>query len=258
MVHRVSERVLKKNSMCVCKTHMSEWFTWFTALKLGEKTAQHVVALIILVLITKHLSQLYGYINADRTAPDIILHGEDVVEHERGTPYKDAGATTPDPRARIETTGGDFSVDEVGEFLISYVAVDQADNRSETLTRTVKVVDTIAPDISLVGDKKMYVITGTEFVDPGAITKDDTANITVEGAVDTATPGEYVLSYTAIDPSSNASTPVRRTVVVVDILPSSHTLIYMMVLFAVIASIIYAVKQANSRRGRSEASVADI
>ena len=112
---------------------MSGWFTWFTALKLGEKTAQHVVVLIILLLITKHLSQLHGYIYADRTAPDIILHGDDVVEHERD-PYKDPGATSPDPRARIETTGGDFSVDEVGEFLISYVAIDQADNRSETLT----------------------------------------------------------------------------------------------------------------------------
>lgn len=237
---------------------MAAWFTWFTALKLGEKTAQYVVGLIILILITKHLSQLYGYINADRTAPDIILRGDDIVEHERGTPYKDPGAMSPDPRARIETTGGDFSVDEVGEFMISYVAIDQADNRSETLTRTVRVVDTIAPDISLVGDKKMYVLTGSEFVDPGATTNDTTANVTIEGAVDTTTPGEYVLSYIATDPSSNASTPVQRIVVVVDIFPSSHTVIYFVVLFAVIASIIYAMLRASSKKGRSEASLADI
>ena len=236
---------------------MSGWFTWFTAFKLGEKTLQHVVVLVILMLLLNNGTELLKYMKLDRTAPEILLRGMDVVQHERGTPYRDPGAMSPDPQARVETTGAEFDVDQVGTHTISYVAIDRSDNRSETLTRTVNVVDTIAPDVSLVGEAKMYVLTGGEFEDPGATSTDATATITTEGGVDTSTPGVYMLTYTATDPSSNTSAPVERVVEVVDF-PSSHTVLYFVVLFALIASILYAVRRAKSKKGRSEASLADV
>lgn len=235
---------------------MSGWFTWFTVVRLGEKTAQHVAILVLVFYLMGYANDIVKYLKLDRVAPEILLRGEEVVQHERGTPYKDAGAVSPDPYARVETVGADFSVDEVGTFTVAYTAVDRSDNRSVTLTRTVQVVDTVAPTIRLEGDPVVYVLTGGDFVDPGASSDDPTATIVTVGDVDVSTPGVYSVAYTAVDPAQNKSETVERAVHVVDLLPSTSTVVYYGALLAVVLAIAYAVRRAQ--KGRSEASLADV
>lgn len=238
---------------------MAGWFTWLTVVKLGEKTAQHLVIILLIIYLMQYTDELYKYLRLDRTAPELVMKGEAVVIHERGTPYVDAGATSPDPTARIETVGADGPTDVVGEFLVTYVAVDRSDNRSPTATRLVKVVDTIAPTLRLVGDATMHLAVGDAFEDPGAASDDPTATVAAAGLVDTSTPGIYVVSYTATDPAGNVSLPLTRDVHVVEegTTPGGSMLLYYVAVLLVVSALVYAARRANDRRGRSEASVLD-
>lgn len=90
-----------------------------------------------------------------------------------------------------------------------------------TATVTINVEDNTAPVISLNGDDQITVECGSVFIDPGATAMDDcagdlTASVQVTGAVNTSTPGIYLLSYQASDPSGNSANPLSRTVTVVD------------------------------------------
>lgn len=83
----------------------------------------------------------------------------------------------------------------------------------------VTIVDTVAPTITLNGADPMTVECHTSFVDPGATANDGCAGsfaATASGSVDVNTPGSYIVTYNASDPSGNAATPVTRTVNVVD------------------------------------------
>jgi hypothetical protein len=81
--------------------------------------------------------------------------------------------------------------------------------------------DDIPPLLTLNGPEEMEVLVGTTFDDPGAIAEDNldgniNSKIVVEGTVDTATVGEYTLTYTVSDKAGNAATPVTRIVKVVE------------------------------------------
>ncbi len=90
--------------------------------------------------------------------------------------------------------------------------------------------DVTPPVITLLGDAALLWECGVSFVDPGATALDDlegdlTADITVSGTVDTATPGEYTLTYNLSDSEGNAAVPVTRTVTVQDTTPPVITLL---------------------------------
>lgn len=76
--------------------------------------------------------------------------------------------------------------------------------------------DTTAPVLSLLGEEQCRIRLGDTYIDAGATAIDDVDGdistlVTISGAVDTATIGTYVLTYTAIDSSNNVST-ISRTV----------------------------------------------
>lgn len=84
---------------------------------------------------------------------------------------------------------------------------------------------TTAPFITLVGDATVSVTQGETYTDAGATALDETdgditANIIVSNPVDTATPSDYVVSYSVNDTAGNSATPVERTVTVVPLPPS--------------------------------------
>ena len=81
--------------------------------------------------------------------------------------------------------------------------------------------DTTPPVITLVGEATITVEQNASFTDPGATATDDvdgdiSDQINVAGAVDTATPGTYTLTYSVGDAAGNAAAPVTRTVVVTE------------------------------------------
>jgi len=90
--------------------------------------------------------------------------------------------------------------------------------------------DTTPPTLTLLGDPLVSHECGVPYTDAGATAEDDidgdiTADIQVTGTVDSATPGEYTLTYNVSDSSGNPATPVSRTVTVEDTTSPEITLI---------------------------------
>ena len=153
----------------------------------------------------------------DTTAPVLVVTGASTVSTELGETYIDAGATATDLSGTINViTTGTVDDDEVGTYVLTYIATDSSGNES-TATRTVNVVDTTAPVLTVAGDATVSSELGDTYTDAGATATDLSGDITVvtTGSVDTDTVGTYTLTYTATDPSNNSTTGTR-TVNVVD------------------------------------------
>ena len=150
----------------------------------------------------------------DDTAPVITLNGESVVVVELGTDFDDEGAVTDD--GSDITTSGNVDTDTVGSYVITYTSIDASGNVG-TNTRTVNVVDTIAPDIIIIGDNPINTELGGSYEDKGATATDASGDVTVNssGNVDTNTIAAYTITYTSTDPFGNTGT-ATRTVNVVD------------------------------------------
>ena len=153
----------------------------------------------------------------DTTAPVITVTGTNPVTHELGDTYTDAGASATDLSGSITvTTNGTVNDDAVGEYVLTYVATDPSGNTA-TATRTVNVVDTTAPVVTVTGTNPATHELGDTYTDAGATATDLSGTVTVvtTGTVDADTVGSYTLTYTSTDPSGNAGT-ATRTVNVVD------------------------------------------
>ena len=148
---------------------------------------------------------------ADTTAPVITVLGDNPETVESGSSYNDQGAISDGGES--VTTTGTVDVNTVGTYIITYTATDSSGNQA-TVTRTVNVVDTTAPVVTLVGASTIIVETGNAYVEPGA-TADGGETVTISGTVTTSILGTYTITYTATDASGNQAT-VTRTVVVVD------------------------------------------
>lgn len=80
--------------------------------------------------------------------------------------------------------------------------------------------DTTSPVITLIGDSAISVTEDSVYTDAGATAIDDvdgdiSTHISINGSVDTTTPGVYTLTYSVSDAAGNAATPLTRTVTVI-------------------------------------------
>lgn len=160
----------------------------------------------------------------DSTAPIITLVGANPLTHEKGQGFLDPGATASD------TTDGDLTSSiirsgsvpaTVGSYVLTYNVSDSSGNAAATVSRTVNVIDTGAPVITLLGSSPLNIERDSVFTDPGATAIDApseniSSNIVVSGTVNTAIVGSYTLTYNVTDVSGNAAAPVSRIVNVVD------------------------------------------
>jgi hypothetical protein len=156
----------------------------------------------------------------DTLPPVLTIAGSTSVTVELGDVYTDAGATAADANDGVVTVTTVSNVDTsaVGSYTVTYTATDVSGNKVSG-TRSVEVVDTTAPVITLVGDASVNAeLGGGSYSDGGATAADASGDITVTttGTVDTTTVGTYTLTYTASDASGNDATAVTRTVVVAD------------------------------------------
>ena len=165
----------------------------------------------------------------DTVAPTITLNGANPMTVECHTGFSDPGATASDGCAgdltSAITVGGSVNPNVVGSYTLTYSVSDGSN--TTTTTRTVNVVDTIAPTITLNGANPMTVECHTGFTDPGATASDGcagdlTSAITVGGSVNANVVGTYTLTYSVSDGSHTTTT--TRTVKVVDTTPPVITL----------------------------------
>ena len=154
----------------------------------------------------------------DNVPPVITINGDNPATVELGSTYTDAGATAFDEfHGDTPVTSSDnVDTSTVGSYTVTYTATDK-DNNTATATRTVNVVDTTAPVVTVTGDNPATTELGAAYEDAGATATDLSGPVEVvtTGTVDTTTVGEYTLTYTSTDPSGNAGT-ATRTVNVVD------------------------------------------
>ena len=154
----------------------------------------------------------------DNVPPVITIIGDNPATSELGEAYSDQGATAFDEFHGVTpvTSSGTVDINTLGSYVITYSATD-LDGNTSTASRTVNVVDTTAPVITIVGDNPATVELGTSYSDAGATASDVSGPMTVtsSGTVDPDTIGVYTISYSSTDASGNTGT-ASRTVNVVD------------------------------------------
>ncbi len=160
----------------------------------------------------------------DTTAPVITVNDAAVTSVEAGGTWTEPGATATDTvDGAISVTVGGDTVDPgaaVGTtFTVTYNAVDMAGNDATQTTRTVTVVDTTPPTITITDntdDTNSIDCTVATFVDPGANaqdTVDGMVAVSATGTVEAGTPGTYMITYTATDRAGNSATAIRTVTV---------------------------------------------
>ena len=147
----------------------------------------------------------------DTVFPVITILGDNPATVELGDVYVDAGATS-DGGETVNVSGTvDTSV--VGTYIITYSATDAAGNTT-TSTRSVVVVDTTAPTISITGDNPANVELGSTYTDAGATATDlDSVTVTSTSDVDTSVIGTYSVVYIATDASGSSASATREVIV---------------------------------------------
>lgn len=156
----------------------------------------------------------------DTTVP-VITVTETAVTAEAGETYTDSGASVADlcDEGTELVTSGTVDTDTLGEYVLTYSAVDGEENEATEKTKTVTVEDTTAPTITLTGESAVTLTVGDSYTDAGATATDSfegtlTSSIVTTGSVDTDAAGTYTVSYNVSDSSGNAATAVTRTVTV--------------------------------------------
>ena len=163
----------------------------------------------------------------DTTIPVITLVGADPQTIEVGSPYSELGATALDNydgditgSIVIDASAVDTSV--VGSYSVTYDVVDANGNNAIQVVRTVDVVDTTIPVVTLIGANPQTIEVGSPYTELGATASDNydgdiTGSIVIDAsAVDTSVVGSYSVTYDVADSNGNNAVQVTRTVEVVD------------------------------------------
>ena len=100
---------------------------------------------------------------------------------------------------------------------IIYTVSDSSGNETQ-VRRTIKYDDPIPPELTLLGEASVTMTAGGEYKEPGYTASDNcdgdlTEKVEVSGAVDTKTPGTYVLTYSVTDSYQNTVSATREVIV---------------------------------------------
>jgi hypothetical protein len=165
----------------------------------------------------------------DQKKPVLVLEGQASVDVEVGTSYTDAGATATDNYETDAVISGkivasnNINLGKVGSYTVTYHVSDAGGNAALPITRTVEVVDTTIPVLSLKGQLSVDVEVHTSYTDAGASATDNydndmaiSATITSINDINLDKVGPYTVTYRVTDINDNVAKPITRTVNVVD------------------------------------------
>ena len=162
-------------------------------------------------------------VDIDEVIPVITLLGNSVVTHEALSTYTDAGATATD-NVDGDLTGSivvtnNVNASVVGSYTVLYDVDDAAVNLLYKFSRTVNVVDTVIPVITVTGSATVNHTLGDVYTDSGATATDAydgniTSNIVTTNPVNVNVEDTYLVLYNVQDAAGNSATQQSRTVVV--------------------------------------------
>ena len=159
----------------------------------------------------------------DSLAPAITVNGANPSTNECHAAYADLGASAFDACSGgvAVFAVGSVNTNVPGVYSITYTADDGSGN-TNTATRTVYVVDSLSPVVSLLGANPYTNLLQSPFNDPGAVVTDvcdPVALIVTNNPVNINVPGSYQVTYVGSDSSGNATTNTRIVEVVAPPLP---------------------------------------
>ncbi len=162
----------------------------------------------------------YVYVT-DTVDPEITLTGSNTITLDVFGTYTELGAICSDnyDDDKNATVTGIVNTSLVGSYTITYSCTDSSGNSASEVTRTVDVVDTTNPVITLTGLSSITLEVHDTYYEEGAICTDNYDSnkaATVTGTVNTSVLGTYTLYYNCSDSSNNDATQVTRTVEIVD------------------------------------------
>ncbi len=157
---------------------------------------------------------------SDTTPPVITLLGDNPQTIEQGAGYTELDATTSD-NSTVTINSTNFT-DAVGTYYIYYDSTDAFNNTAQ-VNRTVNVVDTTPPVITLLGDNPQTIEQGAGYTELDATTSDN-STVTINSTNFTDIVGTYTIYYDSTDAFNNTA-QVNRTVNVVDTTPPVITLL---------------------------------
>jgi formylglycine-generating enzyme required for sulfatase activity len=156
-------------------------------------------------------------VQPDAANPELELFGGAGITREAGQAWAEPGAAGHDARdgnlTASVTVTGTVDMNTTGTYILTYSVADAAGNEVNA-SRTVTVVDTTNPVLTLLGDANMSQAKDSAWVDPGATASDSldgnlTSSITITGTVDVNTTGVYTLTYSVSDGASNEANATR-------------------------------------------------
>jgi glutamine amidotransferase PdxT len=165
-------------------------------------------------------------VRVDDTIPPVItIAGDNPYTLERFGVYTDPGATVDLGSELTNTNLSNVQNTAIGSFDVVYTAYDG--NTTVTATRTVNVVDTVPPVITILGDNPYTLERFDVYTDQGATVDVGSVLTTDVSAVNnTLTHGSsFVVTYTATDGNTAHDVTQTRTVNIVDTKPPVITLL---------------------------------
>ena len=151
----------------------------------------------------------------------MTLIGATTVTTEINTAYSDAGATAVDQdgNAVAVVTTDLPDITQVGSYTVTYTATTPF--LTDTLTRTVNIVNSSIPTIKLVGKPAITLEQNEAYPESGATAVDTvdgviTDAVVIIGAVDVSTPGTYPIEYQTTNTAGNTASVQRSVTVLAD------------------------------------------
>jgi choice-of-anchor A domain-containing protein len=174
-----------------------------------------------------------GAVTVGDVTPPAVTAGTPnrTLQCNRGVSYTDLSDITASdlcsPPVTMARTGS-VSMETPGTYVLTYSARDTAGNTGSA-TRTVNVVDTLAPSITLNGPANGTHECGSPYTDPGATANDACAGdlsptLITSGPVNVFVPGNYTRNYSVTDPSGNDTTTSRAVTVHDTLVPQIQVL----------------------------------
>ena len=155
----------------------------------------------------------------DDINPVLKLKGDSPYKVQFGSEYKDPGYTATDNydgdiTKKVKITG-EVNTHEIGIYKLYYTATDSSEN-SVTKIRTVEVVDTTAPKLTLIGKKKVTIKLGANYKDEGCKAYDEydgdiSDKVKVSNNIKNKIAGVYKSTCSVTDSFGNKSS-ISRTV----------------------------------------------
>ena len=153
---------------------------------------------------------------------EIRLNGEDEMRLEYGSDYKEKGAKVFSCNIfkcnfiSEDVSISEIDVDSIGHYEVTYEY--ENGGISYYKHRYIDIVDTIKPELNLVGKETIYLSVGSKYVEFGASAAynydgDLTENIIVDSNVNITKAGTYFVYYSVKDKSKNESKVNRRVIV---------------------------------------------